>query len=89
MSRACRNCQWWIESTVPDPVLEGLRSCKGGPPTASYEMLRLWPVTGPDDWCGAFRIAERMAGGVSDAEFEAAGAAMAERLASIGRGTKQ
>jgi hypothetical protein len=34
-------------------------------------------------------MAERMAGGVSDAEFEAAGAAMAERLASIGRGTKQ
>jgi hypothetical protein len=41
------------------------------------------------EWCGAFRTAERLAGGVTDAEFEDAHRRMGERLAGIGKGTEQ
>jgi hypothetical protein len=86
MSRACRNCQWWIET--------GRRSgqCRGAPPVAKLHNAGerpVWPSTEPSDWCGAFRIAERMAGGITDAEFEDAHRRMAERLAGVGKGTEQ
>jgi len=87
MTRACGSCQWWVESADPD--LKGLGRCKGGPPTTSKSGLGDWPVTGIAEWCGAFRLAERMAGGISDADFEAAGKRMAERLAAVGKGTPQ
>ncbi len=88
MTRACRNCQWWDRgASLTGPALIG--TCRGGPPSVTDRNTCHWPVTEDTDWCGAFRMAERMAGGISNAEFEAAGAAMAERLASIGRGTKQ
>lgn len=87
MTRACRNCQWW----VGEPAGSG-GECRGAPPTpviTADGLEAMWPRTGSFEWCGAFRIAERMAGGISDADFEAAGKRMAERLATVGKGTPQ
>ena len=82
MSRACRCCQWWL--VEPDG---SAGECRGAPPTpiiTADGLETMWPRTGSFDWCGAFRIAERMAGGISDAEFEAAHARMGQRLAGLG-----
>jgi hypothetical protein len=59
MTRACGNCQWWVESKDRD--LKGLGRCRGGPPTTSRSGLGDWPVTGIAEWCGAFRMAEALA----------------------------
>jgi len=90
MSRACRNCQWWSDPppTMPDGRPAGFGVCRGGPPTPGA-VLGQWPVTMGGEWCGAFRTAERLAGGVTDAEFEDAHRRMGERLAGIGKGTEQ
>lgn len=75
-ARACRNCMWWSDG-----------QCRGAPPSVVVDIGGVdetrWPATSADDWCGAFRMAERLAGGISDAEFAAAHAAMAERLAGL------
>jgi len=83
MTRACKNCQWWV---APEAAV--IWACRGGPPSATTGITE-WPLTHGSDWCGIFRTAERLAGGITDAEFEAAHAAMGERLAGIGKGTKQ
>ena len=83
--RAYRNCQWWV---APEAAVIG--ACKGGPPSATTGITE-WPLTHSADWCGMFRLAERMAGGISDAEFEDAHKRMAERLETLGakKETKQ
>lgn len=83
MTRACKNCQWWVSAPASE-----LGVCKGGPPTPAAKRGE-WPVTHHIDWCGAFRLAERMAGGISDADFEDAGKRMAELLATVGKGNPQ
>ena len=98
MTRACRCCQWWLaeaggsggecRGAPPTPV-----ATLDGPDA-------IWPRTGAFMWCGAFRMAEHVitprpaASSLAvqrgddlptDAEFSAAHAAFAERLATVGR----
>ena len=87
MTRACKNCQWWDRgASLTGPALIG--TCRGGPPSVTERNTCHWPVTEDSDWCGAFRIAERMAS-ITDAEFKDAHRRMAERLAGVGKGTEQ
>jgi hypothetical protein len=82
MTRACRNCQWW----VGEPAGSG-GECRGAPPTpviTADGLEAMWPRTGSFEWCGAFRMAERLADGMTDAEFETAHAQMGQRLAGLG-----
>lgn len=59
--RACEHCQWWERMAGADPK-RGY--CHGAPPTADQENgAAIWPVTHQSDHCGAFRIAEALAGG--------------------------
>ena len=49
----CSGCRWW-RKIGEEPVGE----CHGGPPSAAPEgtgQVTLWPITEPDDECGAFR----------------------------------
>jgi hypothetical protein len=90
MTRECRNCQWWEERESRARPRTG--NCHGTPPVIwiiEGEVSRMWPIMEADEWCGAFRLAERKAGGISDAEFDDAHRRMAERLATISKGTKQ
>ena len=93
MNRACRNCQWWRQDAGSE-FAPG--ECRGGPPrrmAPPFDRQQSpnaeWPMTQPNDWCGAFRMAERLAGGITAAEFEDAHRRMGERLAGIGKGTEQ
>ena len=53
--RACENCAWSREHASPSQgAHKGHLLCKEGP----IEVLKA-----PDDWCGRFRIAERLTGG--------------------------
>jgi len=54
MTRACENCAWWVATN------SAVGQCKGGPPITSYT----WPMTTHVDWCGMFRLAERLTGNV-------------------------
>lgn len=56
MTRACQNCEWWLATQARPAV----GYCKAGPPIASYT----WPLTNAFDWCGRFRLAERLTGNV-------------------------
>lgn len=59
--RACRHCHWW-DRLIGQPAPRGY--CHGAPPTADQENgAAIWPVTHQSDHCGAFRIAEALAGG--------------------------
>lgn len=59
--RACGHCHWWERMVGADPK-RGY--CHGAPPTADQETgAGIWPVTHQSDHCGAFRIAEALAGG--------------------------
>lgn len=55
MTRACRNCQWWDADGL-------VGACRGAPPSVVVDIgggeETVWPTTGADDWCGAFRIRE-------------------------------
>lgn len=81
MTRACKNCQWWLA--------EAGRSggeCRGAPPTPVATLDgpdAIWPRTGAFMWCGAFRTAERLAGGITDADFEDAHRRMGERIEAL------
>lgn len=64
MTRACETCEWW--GVFPDeaaaPVPRG--ECRGGPPSATeMRAFRVFPTTYASDWCAAWRMAERLAGG--------------------------
>lgn len=62
MTRACASCEWWDNPATGDP---DFGYCHGAPPTAvPDDGEAMWPVTAASDFCGAFRVAERMAGGV-------------------------
>ena len=50
--RACENCEWGRRGKIVDP---DLLVCREGP--------ERHPVT-PDHWCGRFRVAERLTGGM-------------------------
>ena len=54
MNRACQNCQWWTRHEPGEPY----GTCRGAPPTHGAP----WPSTLSDDWCGQFRMAERLSG---------------------------
>jgi len=87
MTRTCSNCQWWLAETMGSGG-----ECRGAPPTPVATMDgpdAIWPRTGAFMWCGAFRLAERAAAAITDADFEAAHAKMSERLAGVGKGTAQ
>lgn len=52
MIRSCETCEWWESSG-------GAGACHGGPPSATADGDGcMWPITEPDAWCGAWRLAE-------------------------------
>ena len=56
-TRKCGNCMWW--SHIEGIVSEQLGGCRGAPPHVNdHDNYARWPVTGENDWCGAFRMKE-------------------------------
>lgn len=61
MTRACSSCEWWDSPAAGDA---DYGYCHGAPPTAAAEDGEgVWPITASISFCGAFRMAERLAGG--------------------------
>lgn len=64
MRRTCETCEWFIE------LAEGSEAgdCHGAPPSTvvtedlagRQQAQTLWPNVQRTDWCGAYRIAERL-----------------------------
>ena len=50
--RACENCEWGRRGKIVDP---DLLYCREGPTPVLVD---------PTHWCGQFRIAERLTGGM-------------------------
>lgn len=51
--RRCDHCEWWVEG------FDGRGLCRGAPPTGGLDGS-YFPATARDDWCGAFRMSERL-----------------------------
>ena len=50
--RACRNCQYWDNSTQRGRSPGGY--CRIDPPTFIGKVTGVWPNTLAEDWCGRF-----------------------------------
>lgn len=48
MDKTCETCKHWA---ILPPGMKG--SCRRYPPTVS-NMVRSWPETLPDEWCGEY-----------------------------------
>lgn len=59
MTGRCANCTWWLADST---TFKG--TCHGAPPSVDpVNVKALWPVTASHEFCGAFRLSERAAGG--------------------------
>jgi hypothetical protein len=62
----CESCQWWFADAT---TFRGV--CHGSPPSVDpLNSKAMWPQTRVDEFCGAHRLAERLAGG-KDARVKA------------------
>ena len=54
MKQQCGNCKWWTKRGEWD---KNFGECHGAPPTfVSSKPSGQWPLTKPDDFCGAWSI---------------------------------
>ena len=57
-ARTCNLCEWWVSAAAD----AAFGTCRAHPPTVD-QGAAVWPSTASDEWCGAFRIGERLLGG--------------------------